>query len=39
MLLYFLTLLYVFFCLVLRANLLHEPVDGYTCAAEEEGLR
>ncbi len=39
MLIYFLTVLYVLFCLVLRANLLHEPVSGYTCAAEEEGRR
>ncbi len=36
MLIYFLTVLYVFFCLVLRANLLHEPASGYTSAADEE---
>lgn len=35
MLIYCLTVLYVLFCLVLRANLLHEPVTGYTCATED----
>lgn len=26
----------VFFALVLRANALHTPVEGYTCATEEQ---